>query len=94
MTQARAPRISAEQWQALIDQWQTSGLSAEAFCHDKGVSYSRFCIWRKRLAKTATAPDDEANFIDLAALAASTPERGWNIVLSLGNGVELRLSQH
>ncbi len=93
MTQSRAPRISAEQWQVLIDQWQTSGLSAEAFCQDKGISYSRFCVWRKRLAKTITTPAAETSFIDLAALATTQPGNGWSIVLSLGNGVELRLTQ-
>jgi hypothetical protein len=93
MTQSRAPRISAEQWQALIDQWRTSGLSAEAFCQYKGVSYSRFCVWRKRLVKVVATPEAETNFIDLAALTAAAPTSVWNIVLSLGNGVELRLSQ-
>jgi putative transposase len=93
MAHARAPRISAEQWQALIDQWRTSGLSAEAFCQDQGVSYARFGIWRKRLLKTVAPPEAETSFIDLASLTAAAPTRGWNIVLSLGNGVELRLSQ-
>jgi hypothetical protein len=93
MTQARAPRLSAAQWQALIEQWRSSDLSAEAFCEDRGISHSRFCVWRKRLAKAAVEPSPAASFIDLGALAASAPASGWHIVLSLGNGIELRLSQ-
>tara|TARA_R110002110_G_scaffold159559_5_gene357386 strand:+ start:636 stop:893 length:258 start_codon:yes stop_codon:yes gene_type:complete len=44
-------------------------------------------------APPAAAADQEVSFIDLGALSSSSEGRAWNIVLSLGNGVELRLSQ-
>lgn len=88
----------ASEWQALITQWQASGLSAPAFCEQQGIGYARFCQWRQRL-RTADVVDEPAatpgTFIDLGALSASHAVlgQGWHIVLSLGNGVELRLSQ-
>ncbi len=90
-------RRIAGQWQELIDQWQQSGLSAKQFCDEQGLGYASFCQWRKRLAETetakATAPKTpEASFFGLASLGAAGADR-WNIVLSLGNGVELKLSQ-
>ncbi len=91
-----APRRSPEQWQALIDQWQSSGQSAAVFCEAQAIGYASFCSWRKRLAgdkASPTAADQDVSFIDLSALSSSDEGRVWNIVLSLGNGVELRLSQ-
>lgn len=98
MTQTYTPRRSAEQWQSLVNQWQASGQSARQFCKEQALGYASFCQWRKRLngteSKTTT---DQTNapgpsFIDLASLGSSQPG-GWHIVLSLGGGVELTLSQ-
>jgi putative transposase len=93
MTQST--RRTLGQWQALVDQWQSSGQSAVRFCEEHGVGYASFCNWRKRLSDDQAPPavQREASFIDLSTLPSSGEGRAWNIVLSLGNGVELRLSQ-
>ncbi len=89
----RSIRRSPEQWQELVDQWRDSGQSAARFCEVRSIGYASFCSWRKRLTDGQARPTDpEAQFIDLGALTSAHAERGWNIVLSLGNGVELRLS--
>lgn len=91
-----APRRTPEQWQTLVDQWQSSGQSAARFCDVQAIGYASFCSWRKRLAGDQASPavaDQNVSFIDLGALPSSNEGRAWNIVLSLGNGVELRLSQ-
>ncbi|WP_300499690.1 IS66 family insertion sequence element accessory protein TnpB [Marinobacter sp.] len=87
-----------EQWQALVDQQRTSGLSAPQFCKQENIGYASFCNWRKRLSDPSTddsADSDDASFLDLSSLMGTSPSFGpvWNVVLSLGNGVELRLSQ-
>lgn len=88
-----------EQWQALVDQHRDSGLSASQFCKQENIGYSSFCNWRKRLSDQSTdnsTDSGEASFLDLSSLMGTSPSSGlgWNIVLSLGNGVELRLSQN
>lgn len=87
---------SKTQWQELIEQWRASGLSARQFCSQQDIGYASFCQWRKRLSSpeesVAQRPEPEPSFIDLSALG-SERTTGWNIVLNLGNGVELRLSQ-
>lgn len=87
-----------EQWQALVEQQSDSGLSAPQFCKQEGIGYASFCNWRKRLSEASTddsADAGEASFLDLSSLmGGSSSGPGWNIVLSLGNGVELRLSQN
>lgn len=97
MTKTRSPRKTPEQWQSLVTQQQQSGQAARAFCTEHNIGYASFCQWRKRLtqSKTKTVADPEPSFIDLSSLGADSTgqEGGWHIVLSLGNGVELRLSQ-
>ena len=88
-----------EQWQTLVDQQRDSGLSASKFCKQESIGYASFCNWRKRLSDPSThdsAGSGEAGFLDLSSLMGNSPSSGpgWHIVLSLGNGVELRLSQH
>lgn len=88
-----------EQWQTLVDQQRASGLSAPQFCKQENIGYASFCNWRKRLSDRSTddaAGSDEASFLDLSSLMGTSQASGpgWNIVLSLGNGVELRLSQN
>jgi len=88
-----------EQWQALVNQQRDSGLSASKFCKHENIGYASFCNWRKRLSAPSTgdsAGSSEASFLDLSSLMGASPSSGpgWHIVLSLGNGVELRLSQN
>lgn len=94
MRQHRSP----EQWQVLVNQQRDSGLSALQFCKQEKIGYASFCNWRKRLSDQAagdSADSGGAGFLDLSSLIGATPSGpGWNIVLSLGNGVELRLSQN
>jgi putative transposase len=95
MTKTYTARRTQDQWKVLVDQWQQSGQTARQFCSDHGLGYASFCQWRNRL-KAMPSPgstEPEASFIDLAALSSSGPSSGWHIVLSLGNGVELKLSQ-
>ena len=92
MTQST--RRTPKQWLALVERWRESGQSAARFCEARGIGYASFCSWRKRLAgEQAPAAPREAAFIDLGALSSAREGRAWTIVLSLGNGVELRLSQ-
>ena len=88
-------RTSA-QWQALIDQQHASGVSAVQSCKQQDIGYASFCNWRKRLSDNQLdepSLSKDTGFLDLTSLMSQSSEPGWNIVLSLGNGVELRLSQ-
>jgi len=77
----------------LVEQWQESGLSMARFCEDHHLGYASFCQWRKRLAEERVAQDPEVSFIDIGALSSSEATHGWEIVLCLGQGIELRLSR-
>lgn len=83
---------SAAQWQHFIELWHASGQSAAQFCKTHDLGYVSFCKWRQRLEanEQQTTPTP---FIDLSTLTQPTGATRWNIVLSLGNGVELKLSE-
>lgn len=99
MKKSYTTRKTPEQWQSLVTQQKKSGQTARKFCTEQNISYASFCQWRKRLAENEPrhkpALSAEPSFIDLSALGTdgTRQEGGWHIVLSLGNGVELRLSQ-
>lgn len=96
MTQSRTTRRTIGQWQTLVEQWQHSGQSARQFCAEQQIGYASFCQWRKRLTQDDGAAKGAVNqlaFVDLNSLQQSASGPGWHIVLRLGNGVELTLSQ-
>ena len=89
----KRPRRSPEQWLALIEQQQTGGLSITAFCQQQGIGSASFYKWKQHWLEQATTaePDLTSSFIDLTKLNAQ-PTGTWHIVLRLGNGMELQLS--
>ena len=44
-----AKEKTAEKWRLLIDEWQSSGEKASAFCRRKAVSASGFYHWKGKL---------------------------------------------
>ena len=91
-------RLTTEQWQAIINDFSQSGQSVEQFCKERDLGYVSFCKWRHRFSKkegVVTQSTGTPDFIDLGVLdAPQSSQPGWNIVLALGNGVELRLSRN
>ena len=91
---------SPQQWQALIQQWQQSELSAMAFCKQNELGYASFCQWRKRLctpARSVAAPLPEASpFIDLGSMPQShnssdQTRSGLALRLNLGDWLNLSI---
>ena len=83
---------SATQWQHFIELWQASGQSAAQFCKTHDLGYVSFCKWRQQL-EANEQQHSPTQFIDLSTLTQPTGAARWTIVLSLGNGVELKLNQ-
>ncbi len=83
-------RRTRQQWQLLIEQWQSSELSAPQFCSEHHIAYSSFSKWRQ-LFNPHTDKDTGARpgFIDLSPLPTEQTQ-GWRIVLKLSelNGLD------
>ena len=80
-----AQQHNPDQWQAIIKQWQASGLSAAAFCQQHDVVYHHFLYWRLKLGKSVShklvpvVPDwplSVADDIELALLGGGLLIRG------------------
>lgn len=88
---------SREQWQSIIDDFNTSGLSGPKFCDAQQIPYASFIKWRQKLSGAADVSKTNAvaaSFLDLSSsLCRVASEPKWHITLKLGNGVELVLSQ-
>lgn len=89
-------RRSPEQWQAIVDQFEASGLTRRAFCQQAGIAYGTFSRWRGRLMATdvrrqPTTPDADL-FVELSGSdALPTASPSWDVELQLGVDVFLRL---
>ena len=82
-------RRSVVQWERIVGEQQKSSLSQRAFCAERGVAYSSFCHWKRRLAETGGTPRGESEFIELEFEPAASEQ--WDVELTLGAGVVLRV---
>ena len=89
------------EWEQLIHAYHLSGLSSKQFCLANNLGYASFCQWRRRLSSESESPDAglASSFIDMGSLSPMNPSSvdsspSWQIVLKLGNGVELCLNPH
>ena len=79
MTQQLPPT----QWQAIIEQWQASGLPAKTFCQQQHVTYHNFLYWRRKLRQSANSQLVQV-VPDPSTVAAD------GIELALPNGLVIR----
>lgn len=83
-------RRSPEQWQAILNEQNNSGMSQQKFCEQEGISFGTFQTWRKRLASKPA----ESAFVEIPRSAPTLPlESGLTVRLELGAGVVLELSR-
>ena len=102
---SRRTRRSAEQWQSIVRDQETSGLKAPAYCESIGITYQSFMKWRSRFRSDARAQENPGSaFVELTQTPISDSETKTQpelaasvsstvIELSLGGGIELRISR-
>lgn len=90
----KSPRLTRHEWQALIQEQADSGLTRESFCKSRNINMHTFCYWQQKLkpimipASSVTAP----GFIEIKRPPSSELcAQAWDVELSLGKGVTLRL---
>jgi hypothetical protein len=89
MRQTERRRDKAEMY-PLIEQWQSSGLSKQAFCERQEIAKSVFYYWHKRY-KADLSP---GGFLPIKiGQIKSTPANSF-IEVGYPNGVVLRLPEH
>ena len=107
---AQRTRRDQSQWQKLVDQQSNSGLSAAAFCRNRNIGYPSFMAWRKRLlsSESGSVPQHTpTRFVELTPAYSENDNEFQNLTrrathtcssfcveLSLGDGIELRISRN
>ena len=88
---ARKRRSSAE-WEALVEEWERSGMDGEVFAAQRGVDRQRLVWWRWRLSKGRGAKADALRLVrvDVQAPAPvstkdmTVPRRSWEVTTGRG----------
>ena len=94
-TAAERKRRTRSEWSQIMTEYEASGLTQRRFCDERGVAYSSFCNWRKRLIQqnVSSSPLIELP-MDLSMAKTphsmtSTPD--WRVELELGDGIVIRI---
>ncbi len=86
----RRQRRDASQWQALIEQQRTSGLTVKRFCAERGVGEASFFAWRRHLHRTPPLQsNDVEKFVRLEPRQTAASDA---VEVRFGGGVTLRCS--
>jgi transposase-like protein len=86
---------SKEQWQMLVNQYEASGLTQQAFCKQHGIATSGLNKWRKRFSNSL-----ETEFVDITDQLSEVGshenhhcDNRWEVELQLGQGLVLRIGR-
>ena len=86
---ATKPRRSVTEWRDLLARYDRSGQTQQAFCDRHGLALSTFCKWRRELGEPAAS---EAVFAEVSLTDERVaPDSCWDVELTLGLGVVLRI---
>ena len=87
-------RRTRSEWSQIMTDFEASGLTQRRFCDERGVAYSSFCNWRKRLIQE-NAPSSLIELpleLNLAKTpSAMGPTSDWRVELELGQGIVVRI---
>ena len=84
---------SRAEWSRLLAEYEAGDTTQRDFCVERGLTYSLFCRWRRRLR--TEAPDDGpvGPLIELPTLSGLSAGPGdWRVELDLGNGCQCRMN--
>jgi transposase-like protein len=74
-------------WAKIVQEFQSSGISQQAFCRREGIALSSLQRWRQRIGSSSGA-----GFVELVPTeSAPRPSTAsWALDLTLPNGVSIR----
>ena len=84
---------SPAEWEAIHQDWKSSGLSLTQFCSQIGISPQSLYNYRQRRdSSKPTKPVKPSSFVELGALAAESSQGSpLEIVLNLGGDIQLTI---
>jgi hypothetical protein len=89
MPSKSATQARSQTWRQHIEDWHNSGLSQQAFCRDRNLSYPQFHYWRKKLVnKPADKTPLRPSALVPVTYQSALPGNGLSV--HLPNGISLR----
>jgi hypothetical protein len=82
-------QAQSDHWRQHIEDWRTSGLSQQAFCRGRNLSFNQFHYWRKKLAHVP-AKNTHARSSALVPVTYQSPSPNHGLSVHLPNGISLR----
>jgi transposase-like protein len=85
----RTRRRSAEEWRAIVERFQQSGLKEKEFCARENLAQSSLDRWRRRFLSEGHRP----GFVELRPfIPTAAPTQGaWTVEVDLPGGTSLRI---
>ena len=84
--QSRRARKSAEQWNELVDQFDSSGDSMEGFCEQQNLAKSTFQRWRSIIRRSKILDPREPGSAFTQVTSAAAPRATTPTVVTLQIG--------
>ena len=85
-------RRSDAQWRTLFVKQAQSRESSQRFCQRRGTGYSTFAQWKVCLLNKESYANPVNDFVELA-VPMTRPDRHWDVELTVGEGVVLRVAR-
>ena len=76
-------------WRRWIGEWQTSGLSARAFCQRRRLTVASFYAWRRVLQRRDA---EKAAFVPVQVVADAVADRASAVEVVLTDGRTVRVA--
>jgi len=73
-----------------MEKWSASGLSQRRFCEERGISFSTFCYWRRRL-RGESEVESQAPFIPVEIKPPNGARRPSHYEVRLESGARIRV---
>lgn len=90
----KSPRLTPQQWQALVQEYAHSGMPRESFCRSRNINKHTFSYWQQKLKQNAAPASARpaSHFIEVKQPPSNVPRMdAWDVELTLGQGITLRL---
>ena len=78
-------RRTKKEWAGILRRFESSGLGPREYCRQEKLPLSSFQRWRNRLGSPVAA-----EFVELTPPAPESTMSGWELEVSLPNGVRLQ----
>ena len=85
-----ASKLKVDQWQFHLEAWQTSKLSKNRYCQERGLSVHTFNYWSKKLTRS-DRQDVVSSSNRLVPVAVSSSETQRAIQIVLPNGIQINM---